>query len=393
MSDMLEQAIIDAEALKKAAAKNAETLVLERYSSQIKEAVESLLEQDEAMDPLAAAPPMDPAASPAGDPAAVDPTMGADPAAATLEPGMPAEKSSVLEHIPLAATSKDDEEIEIPLDKLTEELAAFNESFKFGGDSHNISELFEHNLAEFNEEELEEALDEELDEDLDEELDEDLDEELDEELNIESTEELEEAIVEALTVDLPGSNKGGWPATPESLMELAEEEILAIEQDSRVREEKQLIRKALNKLENVNESLNTKNKKLSKTLNEAKKQLLKLKKVSLTLYQKLEESNLTNAKLLYQNKAMTSDSLNERQKVKLVEAVSNAESIEEARVIFETLQSTVGSTSRKTRPKSLSEAIEKPSSMVLSARKQKSRSQKPNPTLDRWKFLAGIDKK
>jgi len=96
---------------------------------------------------------------------------------------------------------------------------------------------------------------------------------------------------------------------------------------------------------------------------------------------------------LYQNKAMTSDSLNERQKVKLVEAVSNAESIEEARVIFETLQSTVGSTSRKSRPKSLSEAIEKPSSMILSARKQNSRSQKPNPTLNRWKTLAGIDKK
>ena len=45
MSDMLEQAIIDAEALKKAAAKNAETLVLEKYSNQIKEAVEQILDE------------------------------------------------------------------------------------------------------------------------------------------------------------------------------------------------------------------------------------------------------------------------------------------------------------------------------------------------------------
>jgi len=372
MSDMLEQAIIDAEALKKAAAKNAETLVLEKYSSQIKEAVESLLEQDEGLGDMLQAAPEGAGLEPAPP---ADPGMG--PMTGAPEDGMPAEKSSVLEHIPLAATSKDDEEIEIPLDKLTEELAAFNESFKFGGDSHNISELFEHNLAEFNEEELQEVLDEELEE----------------ELSIGSIEELEEAIVESLTVDLPGPNKTGWAGMPESLMELSEEELLAIEQDSKVKEDRAEIRKALKKLENVNESLNTKNNELQEQLVKARDYLIKLKNVTSTLQEKLEESNLTNAKLLYQNKAMASDSLNERQKRKLVEAVSNAENIEEARVIFETLQSTVGSTSRKSRPKSLSEAIEKPSSMILSARKQKSRSQKSNPTLDRWKFLAGIDKK
>ena len=42
MSDMLEQAIIDADALKEAATKNAETLVLEKYSNQIKESIEAL---------------------------------------------------------------------------------------------------------------------------------------------------------------------------------------------------------------------------------------------------------------------------------------------------------------------------------------------------------------
>ena len=54
MSDMLEQAIIDAEALKEAATKNAETLVLEKYSNQIKEAVDSLLEQDDLTGEMAA---------------------------------------------------------------------------------------------------------------------------------------------------------------------------------------------------------------------------------------------------------------------------------------------------------------------------------------------------
>ena len=47
MSSLLEQAIVDAQALKEAAIKNAETAILNKYSSDIKEAVESLLEQEE----------------------------------------------------------------------------------------------------------------------------------------------------------------------------------------------------------------------------------------------------------------------------------------------------------------------------------------------------------
>ena len=47
MSTMLEQAIIDAKALKESALKTAEQTVIEKYSSQIKEAVERLLEKDD----------------------------------------------------------------------------------------------------------------------------------------------------------------------------------------------------------------------------------------------------------------------------------------------------------------------------------------------------------
>ncbi len=47
MSSLLEQAIIDATALKEAALKNAEAQVLERYSTDVKEALRNLLEQEE----------------------------------------------------------------------------------------------------------------------------------------------------------------------------------------------------------------------------------------------------------------------------------------------------------------------------------------------------------
>ena len=55
MSSLLEQAIIDATALKEAALKNAEAQVLEKYSTDVKEALRSLLEQEEGfMEPSAA---------------------------------------------------------------------------------------------------------------------------------------------------------------------------------------------------------------------------------------------------------------------------------------------------------------------------------------------------
>ena len=47
MSSMLEQAIVDAKALRDAAIESAEEVVVERYSNQIKETVEALLEQEE----------------------------------------------------------------------------------------------------------------------------------------------------------------------------------------------------------------------------------------------------------------------------------------------------------------------------------------------------------
>ncbi len=45
MSNMLEQAIVDAAALKEAALKNAETQILEKYAPEIKNAVDQLLNE------------------------------------------------------------------------------------------------------------------------------------------------------------------------------------------------------------------------------------------------------------------------------------------------------------------------------------------------------------
>ena len=418
MSDMLEQAIIDAEALKEAAVKNAETLVLEKYSGELKKAVETLLEQE---DPLLAGGPEAPGAE-----------------------GDKKETSSVMEHVPLSVMEADnDKQVEIPLDGLLKEISNLSESLGFGGDvviedmDLHEEELFEYDIegleeADYVEEdileddlfeyELEEAegLDEvnpdRMEEDVLDEygMEEDVLDEYDlEEVDRIDLEEgslyphghpkfaaaggvgegldaLEEAILERLKVDV--RPVPGRLAMSENEFRLAEEELLALEQDSDIKEENEALRNAVKELKAVNETITKQNKKLTKTLNESATYMNKLRKAVNKLDEKLDKVSLDKARLLYQNKALTSDSLNERQKQKLAEAVVNAETIEEAKIIFETLQNTVGSTSRKKQPNSLSEAVQKSSSMILSARDEKTSGHKNNPTLDRWKFLAGIDK-
>ena len=46
MSNLLERAIVDAKALKEAALRSAEQLVIEKYSDEVKNAVNNIIEQD-----------------------------------------------------------------------------------------------------------------------------------------------------------------------------------------------------------------------------------------------------------------------------------------------------------------------------------------------------------
>ena len=106
------------------------------------------------------------------------------------------------------------------------------------------------------------------------------------------------------------------------------------------------------------------------------------------LNNKLNESNLLNAKLLYQNRVLDSISLNERQKDKIVDAIQNANSVEEAKIIFETLQSTVGIRNNKKVPESLNEVITRSSSAFIPRKEEKQKDN--NPFAERMKTLAGL---
>ena len=54
MSNLLKEAIVDAKALREAALKSAETTIVEKYSEEVRQTLEKLLEQDDlAADPMA----------------------------------------------------------------------------------------------------------------------------------------------------------------------------------------------------------------------------------------------------------------------------------------------------------------------------------------------------
>ncbi|MBL97620.1 MAG: hypothetical protein CMF52_07370, partial [Legionellales bacterium] len=103
MSNLLDEAIIDAKALREAALKNAETIVIEKYSNEVKKTLEELLEQEDTLAALGIEGGEEAAADPAAAPAA-EPTA-AEPATETAAPESETEQTAISEDdIPLAAT-------------------------------------------------------------------------------------------------------------------------------------------------------------------------------------------------------------------------------------------------------------------------------------------------
>tara|TARA_R110000824_G_scaffold70719_21_gene181350 strand:- start:172 stop:1389 length:1218 start_codon:yes stop_codon:yes gene_type:complete len=402
MSNLLDEALIDAEALRETALKNAEAVLLEKFSDQIKGAVETILEQDDLED--------------SEEDVDVTPELPLANAGGVEMCPCPDNEEIIQVTVDLDALEDevgDTDVDELDFEKVTDEI----------GDELELEEELLQSLAETVQDTVD--LDEitlkqlaEVVEELDE-APEELEEEdttlMGSEQNVaaaedaeakeraaanpadapyaatnesqETSEATEDVVEEALTVDIKPV-KSGWAGTPEEMIVYAEEELLAMLQDSEKREHHEAIVKAVKALQEVCEKLES---RLGRALKD-KEEVLSL---SIQMKDKLQESNLANSKLLYTNKVLMSDSLNERQKSKIVEALSNAVSVEEAKVIFETLQSATGSTVKDKKPESLSEAVgNTTSTMIISHRKKQNEGEESlnESSLDRWKALAGLNK-
>ena len=147
-------------------------------------------------------------------------------------------------------------------------------------------------------------------------------------------------------------------------------------------------------VEEQNANLETKNESLIKTNSDLNETNQKLKETVKNIAAKFEEIKLMNSKLFYTNQTLMDDSLNERQKGNLVESINNAQTSEQAKIVYETLKSTVGNAITNKQPESLSEAVGKRSStsLLLKARKSddKPKVNESNILADRMQILAGI---
>jgi len=331
MSTMLEQAIVDAKALREAALKNAEQAVIEKYAPEIKSAVESLLKE---------APEEQAVAS------SVEPPYAAQPQA---DPNQEVAMSFDFEFNP--------EDFEIDLEDLK---AKAEEDPMSAGEEPEGPEETIGDLGLGGEEtgDLGAAPEEGGEEDL----------QLQELLKV-LEETTDQMLEEELVVDV-SAQKNGWNTTDVGTRTHEQELELARMESTKWKEENEALEKRIKELQKENKNFAD---------------------AVLVLNDKLNESNLSNAKLLYCNKTLGDASLNERQKIKIVEAIANSKTAQEAKALYETLKTTVGSKDEKKAPKSLSESVNRKSNLSAILPRRKQAKQAPaNDFAGRMQRLAGI---
>ena len=424
MSSLLEEAIVDAKALKEAALKNAENVVLEKYSGEVKKALDTLLEQEELEEggedetlteftddvpyafqneELDEAPEdeiveidfdalkarleeedevveeedlndaLEMADDMAGDPDAGMEAASAEEDAAELgaAPVEPLEEGKDRFIIMKSSRALDDGKAK-PSNAYSNPATTKKAGVKAGHvyDSKEAAEkdakkLGDANPVGFTVVKL-------------------ADESLDEDLNL--SEDFIKELVEELVLDMDTSPAGfsSLGGAENSVMQADNDAIAAAKEAHLEEEEEEEIEEDTApdvvpvelheaKISELTES----NRELRALIVEARDQLTKL--------------NLDNAKLVYQNKALNSASLNERQKAQIVEAVQSANSVEEASMIFETIQNAVGSTpDQRTRPQTLREAVQRPTSLLINSKRNNEATK--DPSLGRMLRLAGLNK-
>ncbi len=328
MSNLLEQAIIDAKTLKMVAEKNAEETLIEKYSSKLKEAVEKILMDEEEVERK------------------------------EEEPKSEDEKTiDSAEEAPYAVSSDEEEEVEIDFSEIEKQLKAMEEEDLESNKEEEVSreETIENLPVEENHQPVETSEDVEEDE--------------------------LEKIIEELIVDIVPV-PSGYSASNNAERKDVQDIMLAKMNDDESKEEQAKLNKIIDDLAKTVDS--KQNEILSlREENEKNKRILSV------LKDKISEVNLSNLKLVYQNKALSSASMNERQKSKIVEAIYLCDSSEKVKIIYETLLNSIENNSKNVSFNNLNEALPR-SNTILPFNSEK--TPKTNAEVERMKKLAGINK-
>ena len=394
-SKLLEQAIVDAQTLRDVAFKSAQATLLEKYAPQIKEAVQKLLEQNE--EELAGADTASPTDALAGGQSTAPLT---DFGGAPADPTNKSTVAGTANKLPLAATDgeklckcpDEDEEVDVELDLAALAAQLSGDAEEDTGALPTPTGMMDQPQATGGNTQLQEELELEGIE-----LEEDLTEISLEEIlsagdsdDADSEEEEEEESDEIKNKSAADLNKDDKLSPYEKARGKAIEKSME-KQKTNESTTKQLMStsaKLLREHQNTIKLVEKKDSQIQKLLEENKKFSSTIEEMSNVLV-KLDEVNLTNAKLFYSNQILKSASLNERQKNHIVDAVSKTDNVNEAKTVYETLISSMGGPSEKDRsPKSLNEAISKGSSFRLPHKQSAEKSDDSNK--DRWLKLAGI---
>jgi hypothetical protein len=126
----------------------------------------------------------------------------------------------------------------------------------------------------------------------------------------------------------------------------------------------------------------------------ARKQVLAARKEAQLAKRELKESNLFNAKLLYVNKLMQQHDLNSKQQRAIVEALDNAKTLREAKLLYTSLTDSLRRRSTA-QSKSAGRSLNEGTLLRSGSGSNSTRSGAPAKSgveLDRWAVLAGIKK-
>ena len=400
MSSMLEQAIVDAAELRKAALKNAEQAIIEKYAPEIKNAVESLLESSSKLNEVGRP------VRHAGQLARV--TVENDGGKIGIQ-YLNGGTTHLVNEVELEEATEDDvlqeQEAEMGGGAVATQPAGMDMNIPMGASGgeqmcpcpdDEDSVTFEFDMDDFvnaaADERGEPAEPPPAPEDAGMDTGAPEEEEADplaglslqaqkfkEVLDmLQEISDEEDRLEEELMVDMAGEHKNGTIETNEATLEYQQEMEMAKREADEHKEEKEVLEKKIEELDEAHRKLKVEHELYENTIYK--------------LNQKVKSTLLSNAKLLYSNRALRDASLNERQKQKIAEAITKARSPEEAKALWETLRTTVGSDSNvKKGPQSLSESVNRRSNLSsMLPRRNNTQSMQEDSFSQRMRKLAGI---
>jgi hypothetical protein len=337
MSDLLKEAIADAKAVRETALENAKMALEEAFTPQLKSMLSAKLKEDEFED---------------------EEEFGGEPEVGEEEPEVPAEEGYY----------EDDEfgdEEEVPADEVPADEVPTDD--EFGGE----------------EEEEEGGLDlEAIIRELEAELSED-----------EGMYESDEPVEEATDETVEESDEPVEESTEEVDEEIEIDETI-LDEDEEEDEDKEEVDE-VDKSSGIGNGTGRGNTDVSSGIgngnNSLKEELKEYKEAVKFLKDKLHEVNILNAKLLFTNKLFKEFTLDNNQKLKVVETFDRAQTTREIKLVYSTLAEQFGDNGSITR-KSISESA---SSAVSSTKPSKESTKvisEETNVANRFKKLAGLIK-